>query len=386
MKQVRVNVLSLANAAVRKEKRHGRDVIVVSSATLPDDIVMNGVSYPAEEIEKSYATLNGTLAPYGHPKVNGKFVSAKNPDGLAMGYIGAHNENARRENGRVLIDKVIYVDVANRSEEGRAVLAAIEQGEPVHTSTGLLCNLDEPPAGAEYKHVARNIVFDHDAILLNEAGAATPEQGVGRMGNAAGDELEVMRAINVDTPEAINSALEDAERELDWAADMAARAAERLERAPILERIKTAIMEAVRGAEREPSTNKKEDDMAVSDEQFKALSDEVKTLSESMKPLANLSEAIANSVKEAMKPLTDNLAEIQANQKAKDEAEMADHVAAIVRANLLDEESAKELTLNAARKLAEKAKPAGRAAALNSAPRTGAPANNGFMLPKAEVN
>ena len=56
MPQVRVNVRSLANVkAVRKEKRNGRDVVIVPSATLPDDVVMNGIRYPAEEIEKRTA-------------------------------------------------------------------------------------------------------------------------------------------------------------------------------------------------------------------------------------------------------------------------------------------------------------------------------------------
>jgi hypothetical protein len=77
----------------------------------------------------------------------------------------------------------------------------------------------------------------------------------------------------------------------------------------------------------------------------------------------NIAEAVAN----AIKPLTDNLEALENAQKAKDEAELATHIETIVKANLLDEESAKELTLNAARKLAEKAKP-GKAAGLNGAP------------------
>ena len=52
MPQVRVNVRTLANVkAARKEKRNGRDVMIVPSATLPDNVVMNGIMYPAEEID-----------------------------------------------------------------------------------------------------------------------------------------------------------------------------------------------------------------------------------------------------------------------------------------------------------------------------------------------
>ena len=348
MKKVRVNVRSLANTkAVRKEKRNGRDVIIVPSATLPDDVVMNGIKYPAAEIAKSYLSLNRTPAPHGHPKVNGKYVSAFDPEGLNVGYVGAWNENARQENGRVFLDKVIDVEVANRSEEGKAILNAIEKGEPVHTSTGLLCELEHVANCETHKSVARNIEFDHDAILLNEEGAATPEQGVGMLVN--GQDVEV-----------INSFIESADQDLEWALDSVARALERRQRAGFLERMKTALIEAF-GSGRETSTNEKELPMTVSKEQFDELSVKVNALSESIGKI-DIAAAVAN----AIKPLTDNLAEIQANAKAKDEAEKADLVAKVVKANLLSEGAAKELTINALKELADKAKP-GKAAAINGA-------------------
>jgi hypothetical protein len=355
--QVRVNVRSVANVAkVRKEKRNGRDVLIVPSATLPDNVVMNGIRYQADEIAKSFATLNKTPAPFGHPRINGKFVSARDPEGINLGWIGAHNENARQEGGRVLLDKVIDVEVANRTEQGKAVLAAIEAGEPVHTSTGLLCELEPVEDDEGIRANARNIFFDHDAILLNEEGAATPEQGVGMLVNAKGEQEEI---------EVINSSLlEDYERELDWAGMRLLEAADRLEKATVWERMKAAILGAM-PTERDTAQNAKEHDMTEAEKQQLAdVSAKVNTLSEAFDKLnTTVGEVVAN----AIKPLTDNLAAIEANQKAKDEAELAEHVATIVKANLLDEESAKELTLNAARKLAEKAKP-GKAAGLNGAP------------------
>jgi hypothetical protein len=356
-KKIRVNVRSLANvAAVRKEKRNGRDVVIVPSATLPDDIVMNGIKYPADEIAKSYMTLNRTPAPFGHPKVNGKFVSARDPEGINVSYVGAWNENVRQEGGRVLLDKVIDVAVANQSENGKAVLEAIDKGDPVHTSTGLLCELGAAN-GDDHKHTAMNIMFDHDAILLNEDGAATPEQGVGMLVNASGETEEI---------EVINSALSEADRDLDWAVDMAVRAAEKIQKASFYERIKTAILDAMR-SEREPQANEKELEMA-DEKKLEELSAKVNTLSEGFDKIG---ETIANAVTAAVKPLVDAQAEMVANQKAKDDAEKAELVAKIVKANILDEEAAKELTLNAARALAEKAKP-GKAAAVNGAFKPGA--------------
>lgn len=111
--QVRVNIRTLANtAAIRREKRNGRDVIIVPSATMPDDVVMNDILYPAAEIAKSFKSLERTPAPLGHPTINGAFVSARDPESINLGWIGAWNENVRQEDGRVLLDKVIDVEVA----------------------------------------------------------------------------------------------------------------------------------------------------------------------------------------------------------------------------------------------------------------------------------
>lgn len=131
------------------------------------------------------------------------------------------------------------------------MLNAIDKGEPVHTSTGLLAMLDAANGDVPYKFTARDIEFDHDAILLDEEGAATPEQGVGMMVNSAGEEIDV-----------VNSTLtEDAERGVDWALEHLAQALDRRERASWLERVKTALIEALKGSERaQPSTNSTKDD------------------------------------------------------------------------------------------------------------------------------
>jgi hypothetical protein len=374
MPQVRVNVRSLANVkAVRKEKRNGRDVVIVPSATLPDDIIMNGIKYPSEEIEKSYLTLNRSPAPLGHPLVNGKFISARDPEGVNIGHIGAWNEKVRREGGRVLLDKVIDVEVANRTEGGKAVLAAIEAGGPVHTSTGLLATMEAVNA-ADHKRIARNMVFDHDAILLGEEGAATPDQGVGMLVNAKGEMEDI---------EVVNSALTDAaDQEIDWAGTRLVEALMRRKNVGLWEKTKTAMMEALGFNERESSNNRKEDDMPVSDEQFKALSDEVKTLSENLKPEV-LATAISNAVTAAVKPITDAHAAMVANQKAKDDAEHAELVTKVVNAKVLDEATAKATPLATLRALAPQAATQ-KSVGLNSAFNGGSEKSEGFKLPKGD--
>lgn len=324
-KTVHVNISTLVNASkIRKEKRDGRDVIIVPSATLPDNQIMNKIRYPAAVIAESFKSLEGKPAPLGHPVVNGMFVSASSPDGIIRGFIGAHNERVRRENGRVYVDKVIDVQFANQSEGGRRVLEAIEDQEPIHTSTGLLATISplaNSEDGAEFE--VETMVLDHDAILLDEAGAATPDQGVGMFVNASGEQIPV-----------INSYLGDeVDREMDWALESLLRVAERKERLPLLERMKAAIDTIIRGSP-EPETVANQETSPMDKEQFDALSGKVEALSATV---AGLPEVLAN----ALKPVIEAQEAIANAAKAKEEAEHAALVNQVVEAKLLDEATAK---------------------------------------------
>lgn len=180
----RVNVRVAVNAAaIRREKHNGREHIVVPSFTLPDEVVMNGGLYPHDEIEKSYSTLEGSLAPLGHPQVNGEYVSAQQPDAINSYHVGAWNRNVKRVGNRISVEKIIDVEFAKNTEGGRKLLDAINKGEPIHTSTGIFLEREMTPNADGHEWIARNMNFDHDAILIGEIGAATPEDGVGMMVN-----------------------------------------------------------------------------------------------------------------------------------------------------------------------------------------------------------
>lgn len=355
MKKAVVHVRSNAAGKIVREKRDGRETIVIPSFAAKAETVLNGILYTRDELDASIAGLNRTPAPLGHPTLNGKFVPAMDPEALARNHIFAWNESPRWEGDRIALNVVIDEARAKESEGGKKVLNAIETEKPISTSTGLLCNLEEVNADG-HKSVARNIEWDHVAILMDEKPAISPEEGVGIFVNSASQEATEI--------EVINSALSDAaDQEIDWAGTRLIEAVMRRKNAGAWEKMKAAILEALGFSERETSTNTKENDMPVTDEQFKSLSDEVKTLSEAM---SKIGETVTNAVSAAVKPITDAQAEMVANQKAKDEAELAALRAKIVKANILDEDGAKELTLNAARKLAEKAEP-GKATGLNPA-------------------
>jgi hypothetical protein len=173
------------SADIRYETVDGIEFLVLPSYTLPDDVVMNGGLYRKEQNEKHYLKLNGTLAPIGHPKVDGKYVSAKHHMALLKNHIGAFNENAERRGNRIYVEKWVPVDHAKKFPEGLALFDAVEKGEPIHTSIAVYANRKLTPNAAGYDWEAEIFDIDHDAILLKEKGAATPDDGVGIRVNVA---------------------------------------------------------------------------------------------------------------------------------------------------------------------------------------------------------
>lgn len=190
-------------SAVTRKTIDGVEHVIITSKTLPDNIVMNGGLYPVDEVNKSFKSLERTLAPVEHPKVGDQYISANDPVAINSFYAGAYNQNVRREGGTILIDKVINVAEAMKSERGKRLLDRINELEtnanprPIHTSVGVFLQREELPemqvnaAGQEYTWIARNMVFDHDAILLDSVAAAQPHQGVGMAVNSKGDKFSV---------------------------------------------------------------------------------------------------------------------------------------------------------------------------------------------------
>ncbi|NPW87779.1 hypothetical protein HPR88_33115, partial [Pseudomonas aeruginosa] len=106
------------SASIRRETHNGREHLVLPSYTLPAGVVMNGGLYTAEQIDKHYPGLEGTLAPLGHPMVDGKFVSAFSPEGINVGHIGAWNRNVKKSGNRVYMEKWVDVEFAKSTEGG----------------------------------------------------------------------------------------------------------------------------------------------------------------------------------------------------------------------------------------------------------------------------
>ncbi|CVG57883.1 Uncharacterised protein [Serratia marcescens] len=203
MSRICVNVLSVINSAsnITSEIIDGVEHIVVKDVCpVIDDIVLNGGLYPADEISKGFKSLEGKPMPYGHPKIEGQYVSASNVRAVNEYHIGAFARNVRKDGDRVLMEMCVNRRYAEANEKGKEVvgrLDAMKAGKdvaPIGVSTGLSLNRVAGKGvsrGKKHNWIASNQEYDHCAILLHETPAGTPQEGIGIFVNAAGDQLQI---------------------------------------------------------------------------------------------------------------------------------------------------------------------------------------------------
>jgi len=199
MKKTRIHILSAVNAA--NVSKSGNLYTIKDVCGAVDGIVMNSALYPAEELKASAASLNDRPAPAGHPRDSkGRAISALNGEALLSAYIGSICTNARHEGGRTLVDIVVNEAQAKAHPDGAKLIERLDaaitgnNADPINVSTGLWCKMltaNGESGGKRYSRIATGIQYDHLAILLNEKGAGTPDQGVGMFLNADGQEVEV---------------------------------------------------------------------------------------------------------------------------------------------------------------------------------------------------
>ncbi|HHT8226889.1 TPA: DUF2213 domain-containing protein [Citrobacter braakii] len=196
-------MLTVVNSAsnITTETIDGKPHIVVRSITpVVDDIVMNRKLYPAAEIEKAYNTLERNPMPLGHPKVDGKHVSARDVRAVNEYHVGAWLQNVSHKDGKVTGDMYVNRQYAESSDKGKRLINRLDEmlagtnSDPIHISTGLLYSgiaANGESKGKKYNEIATNMMFDHVAVLLDEPGAGTPGEGVGIFVNSEGDEQQI---------------------------------------------------------------------------------------------------------------------------------------------------------------------------------------------------
>lgn len=186
--------------AVKRATVNGKEHFVVSSYLLVFDSILNGGLYSREQIEANYQKLEGTLAPAGHPIVDGKYVSAFSHEGIRDFHIGAYNRNVTIEGNRVHAEVWVDIEFAKNSKnpDGPELIQRLEQlekgeGEPIGMSVAVWCERIMAEEGLPYQWIANIKGIDHNCVLLREQPAAPIESGVGMAVN----QLEDAVAFNV---------------------------------------------------------------------------------------------------------------------------------------------------------------------------------------------
>ncbi|PLL42755.1 DUF2213 domain-containing protein [Klebsiella grimontii] len=212
VKSLAINASNISTTTINGQEHY----VIRGAVPIVDDIVMNGGLYPAEEINNSYQTMERKLMPIGHPMVNGKYVSANDPQAVNDYYAGAWAQNVSKANDKVVMDVYVNKAVADTKLDGKRLIQRLDDmisgnnADPIHVSTGLLLNKEQKAGeskGKKHSWVAHNMQFDHIAILLDEPGAGTPEEGVGMFVNADGQEGEVETASLVEAANRLKDGL-----------------------------------------------------------------------------------------------------------------------------------------------------------------------------------
>ncbi|QIU89405.1 DUF2213 domain-containing protein [Yokenella regensburgei] len=212
VKSLAINASNISTTTINGQEHY----VIRGAVPIVDDIVMNGGLYPAEEINNSYQTMEGKLMPLPHPMVDGKYVSANDPRAINAYHVGAWAQNVSKSGDQVVMDVYINKAVAETKPDGKRLINRLDEmiagtnTDPIHLSTGLLTNKEKKAGeskGKKHSWIARNMQFDHIAILLDEPGAGTPEEGVGMFVNADGQEGEVETASLIDAANSLKDGL-----------------------------------------------------------------------------------------------------------------------------------------------------------------------------------
>lgn len=172
----------------RRATLNGRDYIVAPLSLIVTG-VLNGskgaLFYPSDEIGKDPQRWNHTPIVVYHPVVNGQNVSARDPDVLNTSGIGLVLKS-HVKNGKLCAEGWFDIDATRRIDP--RVLANLEAGRSIELSTGLFTTNEIAPLGSNYRgasydYIARDYVPDHLAILPDQIGACSINDGCGVLVN-----------------------------------------------------------------------------------------------------------------------------------------------------------------------------------------------------------
>ena len=170
------------DADTRREEMDGDEYLVVPAVAMRSG-VLNGVYYSSNELKRFANTWNGVPIPVGHPEEDGIHVSANSPKYEASTNIGKVF-GAHYAQGRLKCELWLHVDKAKRLGFEALIAQFEDKKEMCEISTGLFSEIEAADGmfnNQSYEMVAHNIVPDHIALLPNEIGACSIDDGCGAL-------------------------------------------------------------------------------------------------------------------------------------------------------------------------------------------------------------
>lgn len=194
--------------SVRYEELDGRQYMVVP-VTMSVPGVHHGSGGPALYTEELLSSLpdawNGRVVVLYHPQDNaGNMISANSPEVVKDRAVGTIY-NAQYNGG---LKAEAYIDVEKIKEVSPETYQAIANGNIIGVSIGayeVRENTQGEYEGESYESVVIDIVPDHLALLLNEVGACSVEDGCGIRANQQGKEVMCLNEDEKEKQSAISS-------------------------------------------------------------------------------------------------------------------------------------------------------------------------------------
>lgn len=190
-----------AGYTISVKKHEGEKHLVVPVVMMVEG-VHNGshgpLFHPATELGKFPEVWNGIPVIVRHPQKNGMYVSANSPDIVDEQVIG-RVYNTRMEDGKLKAD--VWINENKAIKVYPEILGYLHSGKPIDVSVGVFTEDELTPGewnGEQYIGIAKNHRPDHLALLPNEKGACSLEDGCGLgINKKGGDEESVIETYRL---------------------------------------------------------------------------------------------------------------------------------------------------------------------------------------------
>lgn len=191
---------------IRNAIMEGKKWMVVPTVMITEGVHAGSggpLYYPKEELAKTPAVWNHKPIVIYHPTENGRAVSACEPAVISKRKVGVimntqyAKGSKKGEPGKLICES--WFDPERLKDVDERVYNALQNGEMVEVSTGLFTDNEHESGewnGETYDSIARNYRPDHLAILPDQKGACSIEDGAGLLRNSRYSYTEISQRLN----------------------------------------------------------------------------------------------------------------------------------------------------------------------------------------------